>query len=160
MTFHPPCRPATGQHASRHPQRSSLSGLSLTELSVALGIVGLLSAWALPSYSEHQRRTRRMDAQTALIQLQMAQSRWRASHEQYADSLSSLGWPSGVSAQGHYQLAIDSSSADAYQLSATALGAQARDEACSPMRLALRDSATVVLSAGPSTDGDPATCWR
>lgn len=139
---------------------AALSGMSLTELCVALGIVGLLSAWVLPSYAEHQRRTRRLDAQTALLELQMAQSRWRASHERHADSLSSLGWSSDLSAQGHYRLTIDSSSEDGFQLSASAQGPQARDLTCNPMRLALRDSATVVLSAGPATDGDPAACWR
>ena len=145
---------------SRRPHRADLAGISLTKLCVALGIVGLLTAWVLPGYGEHQRRTRRMDAQTALIQLQMAQSRWRSGHDRYADTLGSLGWGSDASAQGHYRLAIDSSGEDGFQLSATAQGPQARDEACNPMRLALRDSATVVFSAGSSTDSDPGACWR
>lgn len=139
---------------------TSVAGMSLTELSVTLGIVGLLTAAVLPGYGEHQRRTRRMDAQTALIQLQMAQSRWRTSHDRYAEAVSLLGWHSDASAQGHYRLAIDHSGEDSFQVSATAQGPQAKDEACNPMRLALRDSATVVYSAGPSTESDPAACWR
>jgi type IV pilus assembly protein PilE len=134
--------------------------MSLTELCVTLGVMALLSALVLPGYGDHQRRTRRLDAQTALLELQVAQSRWRASHDRHADTLSSLGWSSELSAQGHYRLAIDSSSEDGFQLSATAQGPQARDQVCNPMRLALRDSATVVLSAGTSTEGDPAACWR
>jgi len=51
-------------------------------------------------------------------------------------------------------------SADAYVAEARALGAQAQDSACNPMRLAWRDLATVVHSSGPRTDSDSARCWR
>ena len=49
---------------------------------------------------------------------------------------------------------------DGYVAEARALGAQAQDSACNPMRLAWRDLATVVHSSGPRTDSDSARCWR
>jgi len=135
-------------------------GFTLVELLVTLALLAVLAALALPGYGQQQRQARRSDAQAALLQLQLDQGRWRSAQGRHASTLSELGWPSDRSPQGHYQLVLLDVGADAFTAEARALGGQAQDSACSPMRLAWRDLATVVYSSGASTDSDTERCWR
>jgi type IV pilus assembly protein PilE len=135
-------------------------GFTLIELLVTLALMGVLAALAVPAYQAQQRQARRSDAQAALLQLQVDQSRWRNAQGRFASSLTELGWPGDRSPLGHYQLVLLDASADSYVVEARPQGAQAQDSACSPMRLAWRDLATVVHSSGNSLDSDPGRCWR
>lgn len=136
------------------------AGWTLSELLISLALMAVLAAVALPAYTTQQRQARRSDAQSALQQLQLEQARWRGTHASHASDLASLGWASARSSAGHYQIAIEESTADGYTLSATPVGAQAQDSACSPMRLQLQHTASVVLSSGADRSADPGRCWR
>jgi type IV pilus assembly protein PilE len=92
--------------------------------------------------------------------LQLEQARWRGTHDTHASDLASLGWASDRSPAGYYQIAIDDASADGYVLTASPVGAQARDTPCHPMRLQLLHTASVVLSSGSDLSADPGRCWR
>jgi type IV pilus assembly protein PilE len=140
----------------KHPCK----GWTLTELLISLALMSVLAALALPAYQQQQRQARRGDGQAALLQLQMDQARWRSAHDSYTDTLGALGWNSDRSAQGHYQINITDATADSYTLEAVALGGQAADRDCNPLRLSWQGSATAVFSAGPDMASDPARCWR
>jgi type IV pilus assembly protein PilE len=127
------------------------SGWTLSELMVSLALLAVLAAVALPAFQGQQRQARRSDAQSA---------RWRGTQSSHARDLASLGWTGDFSPGGHYRLAIEDASSEGYSLIATPIGAQARDNACAPMRLQLRHLATVVLSSGADLTGDPGRCWR
>ena len=135
-------------------------GWTLSELLVSLALMAVLAAVALPTYTAQQRQARRADAHSALQQLQLDQARWRGTHDSHASDLGNLGWASDRSPSGHYQIAIESASADGYTLTATPGGAQASDSACRPMRLQLLHTGTVVLSSGADLNADPGRCWR
>ena len=136
------------------------TGWTLSELLVSLALMAVLAALAVPAFEAQQRQSRRSDAQSALQQLQLAQARWRGTQSSHAPDLASLGWVGDFSPGGHYRLAIEDASHEGYTLTAIPIGAQARDNACAPMRLQLRHMATVVLSSGSEMGGDPGRCWR
>lgn len=133
------------------------AGWSLLEMMVVLTLAGLLVVMAWPSDADHLRRMRRLDAQHSLQALHLAQTRWRSQTGEFAVSLTTLGWTSALSADGHYRLEIASAHAGGYVLLATGVGPQARDQACNPMRLQLKDRASLVLTGGPGQDRQ---CWR
>ena len=135
-------------------------GWTLTELLISLALMSVLASLALPAYQQQQRQARRGDGQAALLQLQMDQARWRSAHDSHSDTLGALGWSSDRSAQGHYQINITEATADSYTLEAVALGGQAEDRECNPLRLSGQGSATALFSAGPNIASDPARCWR
>lgn len=135
-------------------------GWTLSEMIIALALMAILAALALPSYNTQQRQARRADARQALQQVQLEQARWRGQHEQHAEQLDSLGWPSDRSAMGHYQISIEEASSQGYTVKATPVGSQAQDSPCNPIRLRLVDSAILVLSSGADAQTDSAKCWR
>ncbi len=142
------------------PFKPACSGWTLVELLITLALMGVLAALALPTYQQQQRQARRTDGQAALLQLQVDQVRWRSSHERYAQTLNDLGWTRDTSPQGHYQITITEASAEAYTAQATAIGGQAADRACSPLRLSWQGSATALWGAGEHANSDPDRCWR
>ncbi|MDQ6628675.1 MAG: prepilin-type N-terminal cleavage/methylation domain-containing protein, partial [Pseudomonadota bacterium] len=80
----------------------SSRGFTLIETMIVVGIAGVLSSIAYPSFTAHIQRARRSDAMVALMQVQLAQERFRSSNPSYG-SLADLGLPSS-SMSGHYSL--------------------------------------------------------
>lgn len=133
-------------------QRSN--AFTLIEMLVVLTIIAILAAIAVPSYQDHVRQGRRLDGQAALLNLQLAEERWRANHLAYSASLSDLGVGSS-SSENHYTLAITSGS-----VSATGYVATASARSGSP-QAGDSDCATLTLSqSGNQTTMTPAGCWR
>ncbi|HEU4457541.1 MAG TPA: type IV pilin protein [Methylibium sp.] len=130
-------------------------GFSLIELLVALSAAAVLAGIALPSFSQALQRSRRIEAVTALMQLQLAQERWRSSHPGYADDLASLGLD--AAAGRHYRLAILDSGIQRYTAVATAVGAQAGDAACTSLGLTLSGATQTLHSTGRASTAE---CWR
>jgi type IV pilus assembly protein PilE len=67
-------------------------GFTLIELMVAVAIVGILAAIAIPSYQESMRKSRRADAQSALLNIANAMERYFTQNNTYCDT--------GTSSQG------------------------------------------------------------
>ena len=145
-----------------HPRLLKARGFSLLELSIALLVAALLAAICYPAYSAHVRRARRMDAIGALLELQLAQERWRSEHLSYA-SLEELGASSSLPG-GHYVLDMPALLPDAYTLRALAVGGQAADHECGELRLSVELGRDTPLSRPPGgPDNDEAAnrrCWN
>jgi type IV pilus assembly protein PilE len=141
-----------------------MRGFTLMELMVAVAIVAVLSAIALPTYQGVRHRLQRTDAKLALLWVQYQQERHYAAHNSYA-ALSELSAPAATSprsAGGDYDLAVtltDGGQGYVATAEAHANGRQARDSDCRQLsinELGQRRSAT---DSGNWSDTDPYRCW-
>lgn len=96
-------------------------GFTLIEILVALAMVAILAAIAIPSYLDSVRKGRRADAVSGLSALQHAQERWRANHGSYTTDLGASGLGIGTAAPGgHYTLEVTAALREGYTATATA----------------------------------------
>lgn len=136
-------------------------GFTLIEMMVTVAVAGVLGSIAYPSFDSQLQRSRRSEALTALMTIQLTQSRWQANTGSYG-TLAEIGAPSRTPA-GHYDLAVGDLSAASYQVTAVARGAQARDAACRELRLRVT-GLVVEHASGPDAGSvNPADvnrrCW-
>lgn len=131
-------------------------GFTLIEMLVAIVIVAILAAIALPAFTESVRKGRRADAVALLTGLQLAQERFRANNPAYANNVSQL--PGTPTTTEHYEATVVSASASSYQLKATArtTSPQNDDGACKVMSLTMTTGGNVVYAGVADT---AAPCW-
>lgn len=111
-----------------HP-RAAARGFTLIELIIAVAVVGILAAVAMPSYREHIAASRRADAKSALLALAQLMERNYTERGTYASvTLGSTGIYPSTSPQGFYTLSITSQDATGFSLTATRTGAQVGDK--------------------------------
>jgi len=132
--------------------RSDTPGFSLLELLITLSIVAILASITVPSYSGYVARARRTDAMSALLQIQLAQVRWRATHRDYVDNLTALGWSDAQSPDGHYGVRILRSNAADFLALASPRGAQQTD-ACGVFAISAQGPVYLAPYAGVD-------CWN
>ena len=142
--------------------RRTARGFTMVEVLVTLSMAGVLSSVALPTFQGHLQKARRADVVVSMLQVQLAQSRWRANGTNYG-TLAQIG-VSPVSMGGHYRLTLGSEGDDRYEVLASATGAQVGDAACRHMQLRVV-GANVVQASGPDAAvANPAAvnrkCWN
>jgi len=132
-------------------------GFSLIELMVALVVLAILTAVALPSYQGYVRKARRTDAMDALLAIQLLQEKYRANNPSYG-TLAEVGFDAAKSLEGHYEIALaeESLSATGYTLIAKGVGDQTRDKVGS---LSCAEMAITVDGDNPRGAKTPAACW-
>lgn len=132
--------------------RSPLTGFTLIDLLTALAIVAILATITVPSFSGLLARSRRSDAMSALLDVQLAQERWRALNVSYAPTLSRLGWTSEASPGGYYRLRITSADDSGFLVTARPVGVQQSD----PCGVFAVDAQGPAYGGGFADEG----CWR
>ncbi|WP_413701422.1 type IV pilin protein [Psychromonas sp. KJ10-10] len=110
-------------------------GFTLIELLIAIAIIGLLAGIAYPSYQESILKSRRVDAQSALLGLAQALERWNTTEGTYlevATNDADTGFPAIFSTKSpidgtgtYYNLKIHSASSLAYVIAAEPVNSQA-----------------------------------
>lgn len=108
---------------------------TLLELLIAIAIIGLLAGIAYPSYQESILKSRRVDAQSALLALAQALERWNTTEGSYlgaATDDADTGSPTIFSTKSpidgnstYYNLKIHSASSLAYVIAAEPVNNQA-----------------------------------
>lgn len=128
------------------------AGFSLIELLIVLAIVAILASLTIPSYTNYVYKSRRADAITELLRLQLAQEQWRAGHGDYSDDLAALGWASPVFAEGRYRLRFEADASGHWRAVAQPQGPQ-RGDPC---------AALAVDAEGPVYGGryGGRACWN
>lgn len=91
------------QSTTSRPRRTR--GFTLIELMIAVVVVAILGAVALPSFLDAIRKGRRSEAFAALSAAQQSQERWRGNNSSYSTALSDLGVASPTSS-GYYDVAV------------------------------------------------------
>lgn len=141
--------------------KSKTSGFTLIELMITVAIVGILAAIAYPSYTAQVQKSRRADAQIALMEIAQRQESYFLRNNRYG-SLSEIGY-SATSPDGYYTLAVtlntDKSEFTA-QASATSGKAQAHDVACQLFSINQRGTKRGGKDAATLAADTAQTCWK
>lgn len=131
--------------------RNYAQGFNLIEVMIVVVMIGILAAIAFPAYQDQVQKTRRSDAQTALLDLATRMEHYFTENNTYvgANTPADVGGNS-TSNEGLYTLSIANLSATSYTLNAAPVagGAQASDP-CGTLSL------THTNIKGPT----PNTCW-
>ncbi|MGM0672826.1 MAG: type IV pilin protein [Pseudomonadota bacterium] len=129
-------------------------GFTLIELMIVVVVIGILASIAIPAYQNHVIKAQRSDGTTALMDLRMAQERWRANNPSYTNDIGDLVGVGPTSPEGRYNLEIDEGSATATRFALTAT-----KRADGGLTDAKCPSLTLTYAAGEVTNG-PDGCWR
>ena len=162
--FHTPTPGATRRW---HLQGRS-AGFTIPELMIALLVLGVLTAVALPSFIDSIRKGRRSEAFAALAAMQQAQERWRTNKATYTVDLAELGLPASSK---YYEFTLSPPSASAsdraFGYIVTAVGkdgtSQANDAQCRKLSV-LVDKGSVKYAGCGSCDtftySTQDACWK
>lgn len=133
-------------HRPFHPH--PVAGFTLLEVMIAVVVVGILAAIALPSYSAHLRKSARADAQSTLTDAAARQQQFLVDRRRYAGSMATLGVAPSADAAAKYTFAIAAVDGPppSFTLTATATGEQAKDKC-------------PVLTIDNAGNRAPVECW-
>jgi type IV pilus assembly protein PilE len=136
-------------------------GFTLIELVIAIVIVAILAAIAIPAYSSYVLQSHRTDAKTALLDMASLEERYFSVNNAYSTAATDLGYaayPTTVGG-GYYQVqaptvvGATTTAAATYTLSAVAVGTQLNDTQCQTFTL----TSTGVQTAAPDITN---SCWH
>jgi type IV pilus assembly protein PilE len=150
----------------------SSTGFTLIELVVAIVIVGILAAIAIPAYSGYVAKSHRTDAKTALLDMASMEERFFSTNNSYSQNPSDLGYTGALPfpvGSGYYNITVltvvaavapsgtTNGTPATYSIQATAVGNQASaDPSCATFTI---NSAGQQGATG--TDPQAATdCWQ
>lgn len=107
-------------------------GFTLIEVVIAMTIIAILAAIAIPAYTAYLTRGYRSDARSTLLLAAQWMERWRTERGTYQDGGVSPTLPYGLNVSpptgtARYNLAVDAPTPGAYTITATPVGSMAGD---------------------------------
>lgn len=146
----------------QHIHAKKSSGFTLIELVIAVAIIGIIAAIAIPAYQSQIRKARRSEALDQLLNITLSQEKFRANNPQYAISVVDLcDWlDDGDNANAscatatlydtdHYAITL-LGAGNIYTITATATGDQLNDSCLGGGTMMTIDESSTKL---------PADCW-
>lgn len=114
-------------------------GFTLIEVMIAVVILSILVAIAVPSYSSFITKSRRGDATNMLLDVAGEQQRFLSEQNRYATSMAELGYDNDptLSENGYYAVSVATPTPSTFVLTATPVAgeAQASDSECGAFSL-------------------------
>jgi type IV pilus assembly protein PilE len=152
-------------------QATRTTGFTLVELMVTIAIGTMLLAIAVPSYQSQIRKSRRVEARNAVLDLASREERFYSTANAYTNDPPSLGYGAFGAAtpvgSGYYYLTVTVQAADpaipqlaGYTITAFATGTQVKDTACQQFIVNQIGQQSSKDSGGTTTTGSASACWN
>lgn len=132
--------------------RRNAFGFTLIEIMIAVAILAILAAIAIPTYGRYTERARRAQAITLIGDMQLRLERWRADNPSYDVESGTAGFGSYPSTE-NYTISLTDADAVGYTLTAEGRNQQANDETCSSVSVTMADG-EISKAAGQEE------CWK
>lgn len=131
-----------------------VAGFTLIELMIAVVVVGILAAVAMPTYQDYVRRGYRTSAEAFLMDVAQREQQYFMDSRSYASSVTGstgLGMTIPADVQGRYTIAVTvvAGPPPTFSVAATPTGNQTNDS-CGTLTL---------TSAGAKTSSSGSNCW-
>ena len=123
-------------------------GVTLMELMITIAIIGILASIALPSYSNHVKKTRRKMAAACLQENAQYMERWYTSKMTYVGASAQ---PCPTEIQPYYTVTITAAAARTFTATAAPKGAQSSEQ-CGTLKLDDKGQRT-------ASGGTTSACW-
>lgn len=132
-------------------------GFNLVEMMITVALIGIVTAVALPSYQEHVRKTRRADAQGALLALANAMERYYVDNRTFVGANPATLYSAKSPVEGtvtYYALEAPTLTRRNFTIQAVPKNQQATDK-CGTLTLTRTGTRGVVGGSLPVEE-----CWR
>ncbi len=113
--------------------KKSSIGFTLIEIMIAIAIVAILAAIAVPNYTTYITQSRRNEAQTNLLSIQAEYEQYFAQNNAYPTS-NTLPGGGAIPSTTYYKYS-STTTTTTYTLTAQATGSQANDTQCATMTI-------------------------
>lgn len=143
-------------HSGNRRNQCRSNGFTLVELMIAVVVLGVIMAIAIPSYRNSVTKSHRSEAIQALTQYQTILERCYAANLTYvytAANCPAMLTAAVNSAHGYYSINVSNVAATTYTFTATAQNGQAGDAKCTSLTI----DQTNTRTSAPSNDP---TCWN